>query len=298
MPKKKHGIVHASLIKRINESHELTIKAGQSMAEYAVQTGRLLAEAKDAVGHGNWQAWLVENCPAISTRTARLYIQKSEEWACLDESKRQRVAILPLRQRWVLEPEAPQKTAVSATKTAIPDTDGDQDVVVEPTPSQAKALERLPEPDRFEAWERVVERAPIDDKAGQVKITVKAVQEVVEEMMPTATLPPGTTDDGQRLTPHVVAALLEAVHYTAAITAIDHAKRAVKSVGELKSARFLHTQDIMGDLDNARRGVKFAMPHGPCPYCAQAGCAPGKGCRKAGWLPLGMFKEAKRAVEG
>jgi len=41
----------------------------------ALECGSLLAEAKAALPHGEWQDWLSEHCPAIGQSTARMYMQ-------------------------------------------------------------------------------------------------------------------------------------------------------------------------------------------------------------------------------
>lgn len=63
----------------------------------AIAAGGLLKRAKDAVGHGGWDAWLRENC-RVAPRTARAYMRLHAQYQSLGPDERQRVAEMPLRQ--------------------------------------------------------------------------------------------------------------------------------------------------------------------------------------------------------
>ena len=295
-------IIHGSMIKRINEAHARAMAGMRTACAAAVDVGTLLEEAKAAIPHGKWAAWVDEHCD-FGDRQARRYIKIARDVNGLPDIKSDMpVSVLPMRELANMANDIEQAKPAESMEIdeSEPEPDAEPDEILEivkPSVSQSRTLERLPEPLRQEAWNRIsVDRAPLDDD-GKVKITVALCNEVVDEMLPDVTLPKGTTSDGHKLQPRVAEALLEFPHYAEAVRAIDVAKKAVRRLGELKSARFLRVQDVVADLDNARRGVKFAAPHGPCPYCAQAGCAGDKACRKAGWLPHGMYTEAKRAME-
>src|SRR5262249_36631285 len=49
----------------------------RSSVGHAIDVGELLKEAKDRVGHGNFEAWLKEHCN-LSFRTARRYMKLAE----------------------------------------------------------------------------------------------------------------------------------------------------------------------------------------------------------------------------
>jgi Protein of unknown function (DUF3102) len=51
------------------------VAAAGNMILKAIEAGTLLIQAKEKVPRNTWMAWLQENCPAVSDRTARLYIQ-------------------------------------------------------------------------------------------------------------------------------------------------------------------------------------------------------------------------------
>ena len=65
--------------------------------EGALIAGRLLIEAKPQVPHGEWENWVTVNCD-VAPRTARAYMQLSKNLDSFDSPKRQRVAVLPLRE--------------------------------------------------------------------------------------------------------------------------------------------------------------------------------------------------------
>jgi Protein of unknown function (DUF3102) len=60
---------------RIRVAHKDVVAAAGNMILKAIEAGALLIQAKERVPRNTWMAWLQENCPAVSDRTARLYIQ-------------------------------------------------------------------------------------------------------------------------------------------------------------------------------------------------------------------------------
>jgi hypothetical protein len=79
------------LKKEINENHRLAQKAAGDAVERAVLTGELLAQWKELLPHGKFEAF-VETHFDGSARTARLYMQAAKELRSL--SKRQSSAVL------------------------------------------------------------------------------------------------------------------------------------------------------------------------------------------------------------
>jgi hypothetical protein len=67
-----------AIINQINAAHDAVVESNQTALKHAIAAGELLTTAKAAVGHGNWEDWLAENCPNISLRTARLYMDLAE----------------------------------------------------------------------------------------------------------------------------------------------------------------------------------------------------------------------------
>lgn len=64
----------ADLATRANQLHEMALDAGKQTLEYAFECGRVLAEVKDSLGHGEWVPWVKENFRG-STRTAQRYLR-------------------------------------------------------------------------------------------------------------------------------------------------------------------------------------------------------------------------------
>jgi hypothetical protein len=62
------------LAARIRAEHEATSAALKSGVRHAMAAGDLLLEARQQVPHGQWLAWIKENCE-LSERTAQLYIR-------------------------------------------------------------------------------------------------------------------------------------------------------------------------------------------------------------------------------
>lgn len=80
----------------INAAHEQVEVAKRQAVVRAIECGKLLAEAKATVKHGEWDSWLEANC-TFSARTARLYM-KAAKHVGDDPAKWQRVADLSLRE--------------------------------------------------------------------------------------------------------------------------------------------------------------------------------------------------------
>jgi hypothetical protein len=86
----------AALAGEIVAAHEAACLAARAGLDHARRAGELLMQAKAEVQHGEWLGWLALHCPAISERTAQVYMRIAREWPEL-EAKAQRVADLPVR---------------------------------------------------------------------------------------------------------------------------------------------------------------------------------------------------------
>ncbi|GJD47241.1 hypothetical protein AFCDBAGC_5134 [Methylobacterium cerastii] len=96
----------------INAAHAGVEAAKREGARYAVECGRLLAQAKETVPHGGWDAWLRLNT-TISPRTAQLYMRIARHVEG-DPSKAQRVAGLSVREA-AAEATGPKRATVART---------------------------------------------------------------------------------------------------------------------------------------------------------------------------------------
>jgi Protein of unknown function (DUF3102) len=87
----------ANFASQIRLKHEQATEAAGTAIRLATEAGDLLIKAKEQVQHGSWGAWVQENC-RFSERTARGYMRLARELPKLEESKRQRVADMSLRE--------------------------------------------------------------------------------------------------------------------------------------------------------------------------------------------------------
>jgi hypothetical protein len=71
------------LADQINEAHRQVEQHARSAVLAAREAGRLLVEAKDKIGHGNWLHWLKSNCD-VSERTAQRYMLIYQRWGELE----------------------------------------------------------------------------------------------------------------------------------------------------------------------------------------------------------------------
>lgn len=65
----------AELADWINTGHVAIKMAVRRLAIHVAQVGAWLVAAKDKCQHGEWLPWLAENCPEISDRTVRRYME-------------------------------------------------------------------------------------------------------------------------------------------------------------------------------------------------------------------------------
>lgn len=72
----------SALATQINAAHVASAAATISSLEHARDCGKLLIEARAAVKHGQWLAWLKANV-ACSVRTAQYYMKVAEHWEAL-----------------------------------------------------------------------------------------------------------------------------------------------------------------------------------------------------------------------
>ena len=68
----------------INAEHTAAERTARTAIEHARAAGECLLLAKAQVEHGQWLPWLSSNCPALSARTARAYMQLSRNWGTLE----------------------------------------------------------------------------------------------------------------------------------------------------------------------------------------------------------------------
>jgi hypothetical protein len=74
----------ADLAKRINEKYSEMVSTFRTGVQRAIEIGELLEQAKDRVGHGNFEVWLSTNCQ-LSFSTARRYMKLAEQRKQIEE---------------------------------------------------------------------------------------------------------------------------------------------------------------------------------------------------------------------
>lgn len=99
------------LAAEINAAHQQAEASAWTAVEHAAKAGELLTEAKAQIDHGSWAVWVEANCE-FSLRTAQAYMRISHKLPDLDESKAQRVALLPLREAMKVLVDGPVDHAV------------------------------------------------------------------------------------------------------------------------------------------------------------------------------------------
>lgn len=134
----------SDMAQRINAMHREASKAAVTAVELAIEIGGILIDVKAELPHGEFGPWIEKNCE-FSDRTARGYMRLAKAVPSLDESKRQRVADLPLRgalAELVDKPEAtPTENAVIAAIPHHP-----QPINTELTEDEQESIRRLAEP--------------------------------------------------------------------------------------------------------------------------------------------------------
>lgn len=117
-----------SLAVEIREEHEACEHDAQSAVERAINCGRMLIEAKEKAGHGNWLPWLKQNFPA-DARTAQNYMR-------LASANTQRVSHLPMRDALaeLAEPRAPQAEPTTAEMEGLDEPEEVDAEIVEDDP--------------------------------------------------------------------------------------------------------------------------------------------------------------------
>ena len=102
-------MTRSNIAASINAAHAGVEAAKREGARYAVECGRLLAQAKETVPHGGWDSWLRLNT-TVSPRTAQLYMRIARHVEG-DPAKAQRVAGLSVREA-AAEATGPKRATV------------------------------------------------------------------------------------------------------------------------------------------------------------------------------------------
>lgn len=115
------------LAKLINDKVAQMVSAARTSFTRAIEVGELLKQAKDRVGHGNFEAWVNDHCQ-FSYRSARRYMKladvrpKLEEQLKLEAPKMANVASLNLTtaQRLLAPPKSQPEGSVQGQGSGKP----------------------------------------------------------------------------------------------------------------------------------------------------------------------------------
>jgi hypothetical protein len=77
----------ADFARAINEKLSQMVSAARTSFTRAIEIGELLKQAKDRVGHGNFEAWVNDNCQ-LSYRSARRYMKLADDRPKIEEQLR------------------------------------------------------------------------------------------------------------------------------------------------------------------------------------------------------------------
>jgi ParB-like chromosome segregation protein Spo0J len=110
----------------------------------------------------------------------------------------------------------------------------------------------------------------------------------------TATEPLPETDAAGNPVPRRLADVFALrTRFEASLSLLRQVKADMKKLAELPGGREIRFNELTIDLDNARRHIRFAMPHGLCPYCKANG-EPCEACKKSGWVTETVLAQAPK----
>jgi hypothetical protein len=126
------------LASQINSAHRECIAVAQDTIGRAVEVGRLLVEAKSQVKHGEWAAWVEQNCEC-SLRTCQVYMRVYNHRDQIQGPKAQLPALLSLEgviAALATSKEAPSMGTVQPRGTVVvsDQQEAPERVVVKPAP--------------------------------------------------------------------------------------------------------------------------------------------------------------------
>src|SRR5262245_23143047 len=136
----------SQLAAKARQAHGIVANSTKVVLQHAITAGNALNEAKSKVGHGKWLAWLEENCPEISDRTAERYMKLAEGQAKLwkklqDTVKFDTMSNLTINEalRLINEPDGEQLASAEVQET---ETEGQGDT----SPSKPKSTKKHRDP--------------------------------------------------------------------------------------------------------------------------------------------------------
>ena len=138
----------ANDIKLIIDANKAVVASGKNGLEHAIECGEMLKAAKEKVGHGNWEPWLLNNCPDIKPRTASYYMRlagKADELEKIAEQNGNTVADLSTRaaKRLLAEPKTPSQIAAAKAEKEKKAAEKERKAVLAQEQSRAEWIKTL-----------------------------------------------------------------------------------------------------------------------------------------------------------
>ncbi len=162
-PSRKSGLPTAD---KINEAHRLAKASAETAVECAIECGRLLLARKDESKHGEFQAWIDENCK-FSYSTAKLYMKAAHQ-------KGNALAFSSLRGLFPSGKARPKKAQPKAPNHGVVI---DASVEERPKKEAASVIESNPAINLNERWE------PDEDEDAAHELMEKELDASVEKVM-------------------------------------------------------------------------------------------------------------------
>jgi len=273
-----------SLAKKANEEHEAALGCAHAALDHAMEAGRLLAEAKAQVAHGEWLPWIEEHFSG-SARTARAYMRLNENRAEV-EANRQRVANLGVRDAlaYLAEPAEPEPDEEPPEE---PSEGGDGDEVDPATVPLGD--DELNTPEAIADAEGLPEPTPEEIERGEAE-AARAKAHTGDDKKPEVPTDPY----GTPLEPAVAEAFARKAELTGLMHRISKVKTDVLKAcedGDPLYAPILPAR-IKADLENARWQIAACIPHAACPHCRQIGCDV---CQGRGYVSEEVYKRYQDA---
>ena len=107
------------LAKRINAAHAACMASARDAVAKAIAVGRLRAEAKDQVRHGEWGSWVIEHC-TFGVREAQHYMKTYQERDRLEAKSETGVSHLTSLRSAVISLAEPRPAAEEPQRVVTP----------------------------------------------------------------------------------------------------------------------------------------------------------------------------------
>ncbi len=224
----------------------------------AITVGQILLDAKEAIPHGGWNAWVKVNFQ-WSTRKATDCMKlasNSKSLKLLDQHRDAAFPISTIQEALKAIPKSPEETVRDAGKKS-----GKKGAVTvrststEGSPAAAGTA-----------------TPPIEDPPALLDMTKRTVRPEAKQFA------------------RIQEAMGRASEFTQRMTTISKLKTEVSKLAKEDPVwGHVTVSAFQLECENVRRHIRFARPYAVCPYCDGEGC---KSCYKQGWVTELVWKSA------